>query len=101
MLDWVTISFSGGNLPDPGIEPRSPALQADALPSEPTGKPAMQKTAMQEETRVQSLGWEDPLEQGTAYPLQYSCLENSVDMDRGTWCATIYGVAKSRTRLSN
>ena len=27
------------DLPDPGIEPRSPALQADALPSEPPGKP--------------------------------------------------------------
>ena len=30
---------SPGDLPDPGIEPRSPALQADALPSEPSGKP--------------------------------------------------------------
>ena len=30
---------SPGDLPDPGIEPRSPALQADALPSEPPGKP--------------------------------------------------------------
>ena len=30
---------SPGDLPDPGIEPRSPALQADALPSEPLGKP--------------------------------------------------------------
>ena len=28
-----------GDLPDPGIEPSSPALQADALPSEPPGKP--------------------------------------------------------------
>ena len=28
-----------GNLPDPGMEPGSPALQADALPSEPPGKP--------------------------------------------------------------
>ena len=27
------------DLPDPGIEPSSPALQADALPSEPPGKP--------------------------------------------------------------
>ena len=31
--------------------------------------------------------------------LQYSCLENP--MDRGTWWATVHGVAKSRTRLSN
>ena len=30
---------SPGDLPDRGIEPRSPALQADALPSEPPGKP--------------------------------------------------------------
>ena len=28
-----------GNLPDPEIKPRSPALQADSLPSEPSGKP--------------------------------------------------------------
>ena len=28
-----------GDLPDPGIEPRSPALQTDALLSEPPGKP--------------------------------------------------------------
>ena len=28
-----------GDLPDPGIEPRSPGLEADALPSEPPGKP--------------------------------------------------------------
>ena len=32
-------------------------------------------------------------------PLQYFCLENS--MDRGDWWATVYGVAKSQTRLSN
>ena len=30
---------SPGDLPDPGIEPRSPVLQADSLPSEPTGEP--------------------------------------------------------------
>ena len=32
-------------------------------------------------------------------PLQYSCLENS--MDWGVWQATAHGTAKSRTRLSN
>ena len=30
---------SPGDLPDPGIKPRSPAFQADALTSEPPGKP--------------------------------------------------------------
>ena len=34
---------------------------------------------------------------GHGYPLQYSCLENS--MDRGAWWATVHGVAKTQTRL--
>ena len=37
---WSGLPFpSPGDLPDPGIEPRSPALEADALTSEPPGKP--------------------------------------------------------------
>ena len=52
---------------------------------------AMQET---QETQVQSLGWEDPLEEENGNPLQYSCLK--IPMDRGTWQATIHGVAKSR-----
>ena len=46
------------------------------------------------ETWVPSLGWEDPLEKGKGYPLQYSGLENSTD-----WI--VHGVTKSRTQLSN
>ena len=39
ILEWVGLSFpSPENLPDPGIEPRSPTLQGDSLPSEPPGK---------------------------------------------------------------
>ena len=38
---WSRSPFpSPGDLPDLGIEPRSPALQADALTSEPPGKPS-------------------------------------------------------------
>ena len=37
---WSGLPFpSPGDLPNPGIEPGSPALQTDALPSEPPGKP--------------------------------------------------------------
>ena len=37
---WSGLPFPfPGDLPDPGIKPRSPALWADALPSEPPGKP--------------------------------------------------------------
>ena len=37
--------------------------------------------------------------EGNGNPLQYSCLENP--MDRGAWLATVHGVAKSQTRLSD
>ena len=37
---WCGLPFpSPGDLPDPGIEPRSPTMQADALTSAPPGKP--------------------------------------------------------------
>ena len=51
------------------------------------------------ETQVRSLGPEDPLEKDMANPLQYSCLENP--MDGGAWQATVHGVSKSRTQLSD
>ena len=49
--------------------------------------PAMQ------ETWVQSLGWEDLLEDGMA--THSSILAWRIPMDRGTWWATVHGVAKS------
>ena len=48
---------------------------------------------------VQSLGQEDPLEGEHGNPLQCSCLENPID--RGGWWATVHGVTKSRTELSD
>ena len=50
--------------------------------------PAVQKT------KVQSLGGEDLPEKGNGNPLQYSCLENS--MDGGTWHAAVHR-SQSRT----
>ena len=46
------------------------------------------------ETWVQSLGWEDPLDEGMGYPLLYSCLENP--MERGAWWTTVVRL-QSRT----
>ena len=37
--------------------------------------------------------------EGNGYPLQYSCLENSID--RGAWQATVHGITKSWTRLND
>ena len=44
---------------------------------------------------VQSLGWEDPLEEGMA--AHSNILARRIPMDRRVWWATVYEVAKSRT----
>ena len=48
-----------------------------------------------QETRVQSLGQEDPLEKEKATHCSILCLENP--MDRGAWWATVHGVTESDT----
>ena len=53
--------------------------------------PAVQKTACNEETTVQSLGQEDSLEKNSN-SLQCSCLENP--MHSGAWRALVHGVAE-------
>ena len=50
-----------------------------------------------QEAQFRSLGQEDPLEKGMA--THSSCLEHS--MDREAWRATVHGVTKSQTWLSN
>ena len=52
-----------------------------------------------QQTWVQSLGWEDPLEKGNSNPLQCSQMENP--MDRGAWQATVHGVTKIWTHVTN
>ena len=68
---WSRLPFpSPGDLPDPGLEPRSPALQVDSLPAEPPGKPRLfvntlqtppmpsqSSTAMLMDLTVGSLHW--------------------------------------------
>ena len=72
---WSGLLFpSPGVLPNPGIEPRSPALYAYALPSEPLGKfigaslvaQMVKRLPVVWETWVRSMGWEDPLEKEMA-----------------------------------
>ena len=53
--------------------------------------PAMQ------DTWLWPLGLKDALEKGMTNPLQYSCLENS--MDWGAWRTAVHGVTKNRTQL--
>ena len=49
--------------------------------------------------RFQSLGWEDPLEEGMA--THSNILAWRIPLDREAWRATIHGVAKNRTQLSD
>ena len=74
-----------------------PLIQKDFL----GGLAVKNLPAVQEwqETWIQFLGREDFPGRGHGNPLQYSCLENP--MDGGAWQATVHGVAKSWTRLSD
>ena len=97
---WSGLPFpSPGDLPDPGIKPRSPALQADALPSELPGKPLVVKNPPANAGDIRDAGLIPELgrlpKEGHSNPLQYSCLENPID--RGAWWAAVHRVTTSQT----
>ena len=100
---WSRLPFpSPGGLPDPGIEPMSPALQAESLPSEAPSQVALvvkNPSANAEDLRDAGsmLGSGRSPGEGHGNSLQYSGLENP--MDRGAWWATVHRDVQSRTRL--
>ena len=87
---WSGLPFpSPGDLPNLGIEPRSPTLQVDSLPIEPPGKPKCQESWVPKnwclEVKASACNVGDPgsipgsgrsLGEGNGNPLQYSRLEN-------------------------
>ena len=78
------------DLPNPGIKPRSSALQADSLPSEPSRKPFPgssddKESACNAEDLDSIPGLGRSCGEGNGYLQQHSCLENS--MDRESWQA--------------
>ena len=109
------------DLPNPGIESRSPTLQGDSLPAEPQGKP--KDTGVGSLYLLQHIFPPQELNQGLLHcrwilyqlsyqgspknregnewqpTLEYSCLENP--MDRVVCWATVRGVTKSQTQLSD
>ena len=84
---WSGLSFpTPGHFPNPGMEPKSPAWQVDSLPLSQgfPGGTSGKKSACQcrDAKDLGSIpGSGTSLAEGNGYPLQYSCLENS--MDRG------------------
>ena len=114
---WSGLPFpSPGDLLDPVIELGSPALQVDSLPTELSGKPWLRmawckhwhrgfpggsdgkESACNEGDLGSILELGRSPGEGKDYPVQYSDLENP--MDREAWRATVQGVTKSQTRLS-
>ena len=69
-----------------------------ALPGASLVAQMVKKLPAMWETWAQSLGWEDPLEEGMA--TYSSILAWRIPMDRGAWRATVHGIANSRTRLN-
>ena len=59
----------------------------------------IKKPPAMRETWVQSLDWEDPLEEGMA--THSRILAWRISMDRGAWQAIVHGLAKSQTRLND
>ena len=95
ILEWIAISFSRGSS-DPGVEPGSPALQEDSLPSEPPGKPTYWRLI-----NIYLCGYQgrkDPLEEGMA--THSSILAWRIPMDRGAWRATCQWLIHTENKIS-
>ena len=68
---WSGLPFpSPEDLPDPGIEPRSPLLQGDSLPSEPPEKP---KAATEKQEHSLRTRWADQVLYSLAFGLRLFC----------------------------
>ena len=96
---------------------REKCLQSEKLPHRPTSETRKLKRAVNQidlcytggisdkepacqcRRRVQSLGREDPLEEGMA--THSSTLAWRIPMDRGAWWAAVHGVAQSQTHWSD
>ena len=71
---WSGLPFSSpGDLPDPGIKPRSPALQADSLPSEPPSV-CMQGCLPTAASTVMTNDWKQPRFQSRRGKSEYSMM---------------------------
>ena len=116
ILEWVAISYSKGSS-RPRDRTHVSCIAGGSLPLSHLDGPASRKpggNSFTLSTNIQSsfherkernrekdiflFIWNGNHIKGNGNPLQYLCLENSID--RGAWKATVHGVTKSWTRLS-
>ena len=88
-LQETSVPFWVGKIPGEGIGYPLQYSQASLVAQTVKSLPTMR------ETWAQSLGWEDPLEEGMA--THSSILAWRIPMDRGAWWATVHGIAKNQT----
>ena len=86
-----------GDLPNPGIEPRSPALQGASSSTELLGKPylggsVVKNPSAKQENQVESLDQEDSLAEGNHNPLSVALFW--IFNGQGAWQATVHGVVE-------
>ena len=92
-MDQQNLDHLPGNSPGEGLGYQLQIFVASLVAQMVKNWPAVR------EMWVQSLGWEDPLEEGMA--THSRILAWRIPMDRGAWWATVHGVTKNQTWLSN
>ena len=92
---------SACNAGDPGLIPGlgRPPGEGKGHPLQYSWASLVAQLVKMLETWVQSLGWEDPLEEGMA--THSNILAWRIPMDRGTWWTVVHGILKSWTRLND
>ena len=106
---WPCIDLSIGTLLQaitPSTSPRYQEMVTEKTINGPLVRPKVSAVVKNLPANVGDTGYMSSISRlgrfpgiGNGNPLQYSCLENS--MDRGTWQATVHGVTKSWTQRSN
>ena len=103
VLEWVAMP-SSRDLPNPGTEPRSSALQVDSLPAEPQGKPKNtglgRLSVLQQISPTQELNWGLLHCRWILYQLSYQKGKSEVTQSCPTLCDPmdcIHGILQART----
>ena len=96
--DMLPLTLPKGFFPSDFTLPPAPAISPSLLNWVPLALVAKESVCNAGDLNLIPGSGRSPGE-GHGYPLQYSCLENS--MDRGAWQATVHGVGKSWIRLNH